>query len=334
MRGRLFCAATLSLVMALLFCGGHDCCAQFKDEAFTQNYNEPGDTTGKSDTTKQMFSLREYFGALAHKNTTTIGSMFAGSVIVVGGCQIYNKDYWKLPIVYGGIGAGAGVGGYYLSRYNKSVKAFENWEADRDIWLIDNPGGTYPVAEPLIDSKAKTIGTWSLVGAGVVYWWSLMDGIIRYPDTRKPSPGKSTLYAIICPGLGQAYNGEYWKIPIYYGGLITAGYFLYTNNLNYQHYRQLYKDISAGTVGDDCPFSAGNAKYYRDTYRRFRDYSILATAAVYLLQVIDANVFSYMNDFEVSDDISFRMQPSVIPPGNSYAFGGRNAYGMSIGIKF
>ena len=80
------------------------------------------------------------------------------------------------------------------------------------------------------------------------------------------------------------------------------------------------------------PQSAENAKYYRDSFRRYRDYSILALAIAYLLQVIDANVFAYMQDFELTDDISMKVQPSV-QPLDSYAMA-PPAVGLSVGLKF
>ena len=86
--------------------------------------------------------------------------------------------------------------------------------------------------------------------------------------------------------------------------------------------------------------SAETAKWYRDVYRRYRDYSIVATALIYLLQVIDANVFAYMHDFELTDDIAMSVEPAVIAPDNAYAMNtstyttGGNALGVRFGLRF
>ena len=189
--------------------------AQFKEQAFTQSYVDENDSTAFKDSTDKLFSFKEYFGALGHKNTMKIGNMFAGSVVLPGTAQIYNRQYWKLPIIYGGLAAFAGSGGYYLGRYQKTVKAEASWQADRSAFLEANPGLSYDVPQPLLDTRSKTMGTWLMVGAGVVYWASLMDGVASYKSDQSPLPGRATLYSILLPGLGQAYNGEYWKIPVY-----------------------------------------------------------------------------------------------------------------------
>lgn len=286
--------------------------AQFKEGAFTQTYNDEADTTGVRDTSDKLFSFKEFFGGLAHKNQMKIGTMFAGSVVLPGTAQIYNKQYWKLPIIYGGIGALAGTGGYYLNKYNQS-------------------GGT--------DIQAKTTGTCLLIGAGLVYWGSLMDGVASYKSNRTPDPGRATIYSILLPGLGQIYNGEYFKVPIYWGCLLGAAHFWVNNNTNYERFKRIHNEATT-----DPNYSQGisgeTAKWYRDEYRRYRDYSILATVAFYLLQVIDANVFAYMHDFEVSDDIALRLEPAVIVPDNMYASHtnsyniGQNAIGMRLGLRF
>jgi hypothetical protein len=225
--------------------------------------------------------------------------------------QIYNKQYWKLPVVYGGIGALAGTGGYYLHQYKKS-------------------GNT--------DLQAKNTGTWLMVGAGLVYWGSLMDGVASYKSAREPNPGRAALYSALLPGLGQVYNGEYFKVPIYWGCLLGATHFLMNNNTNYKRFKRIHNEATTDP-NYSAQISAETAKWYRDEYRRYRDYSIVATALFYFLQVIDANVFAYMHDFEVTDDITMNIEPSVIAPDNVYAMHtsthlGQNAVGLRLGIRF
>lgn len=322
-------------VAACLSAFSIDAKAQFKEEAFKQSYN-PADSTAQTDTSDKMFSFKELFRGVAHKDDLRIGTMFAGSVFMPGISQIYNRDYWKLPIIYGGIGACAGVGGYYLHRYNVSKKKYER--------LLDMipPGATNVVITPGIDYQSKRIGTWLMVGAGLIYWGSLMDGVASYKRDVHPHPGRATLYSVLLPGLGQAYNGEYWKIPIYYGCILGSVHYLYTNNLNYQRFRRIYREASNPDIEYTGSIPAETAQWYRDVYRRYRDYSIVATALFYLLQVIDANVFAYMHDFEVSDDISMKVEPAVIAPNSAYAmqtpsFGTgamENAIGLRLGIRF
>ena len=287
--------------------------AQFKEEAFQQTYNEKGDSTAVADTADKLFSFKEWGRGLAHKQKIEVGTMFMGSVFAPGTAQIYNKDYWKLPIVYGGIGSLAGTGGYYLHRYNKSGN------------LSD-----------------KQTGTWLLAGAGLVYWGSLMDGVISYESDIEPLPGRATLYSALLPGMGQIYNGELFKLPIYWGGLLISSHLLVKYNTNYKRFKRIHNQATSTDpeVSADVPISGETAKWYRDVYRRYRDYSIVATVLVYALQVIDANVFAYMHDFEVTDDITMNIEPALISPYNEYAMHTapinpmNNAVGMKVGIRF
>ena len=249
-----------------------------------------------------LFSLKEYFGGLGHKNELKVGNMFAGSAVFIGGSQIYNRQYWKLPIVYGTIGAGLGGGFYFRSRG---------------------------------DTKASTL---CFIGAGVAYWATLMDGVVSYRPNDYPHAGKATLYSILVPGLGQIYNKEYWKVPIYIGGMAAGLHYYFTFSKSFERFRNIYIEASSADSSYDGPFTADQALYYRNIYRRYRDYSLLATAAVYLLQIIDANVFSYMHGFEVNDDISMRVGPAVMLPDNQLASaglaGGNVGVGLRLGINF
>lgn len=276
---------------------------QFKRDAFTQTY---ADTTEKTQTdTSQLFSFKEYFGGLGHKRKASLKNLTIGSAVLVGGTQIYNKQYWKLPIIYGGIGAGIYGGIHFNQLYQKTG-----------------------------EDKYKLYRTLSYAGAGLFYWGSLMDGVVCYDNGgKRPDSAKSTLYSLLLPGLGQLYNGEFWKVPIYWGLMAGSVHFVVDNNTQYLRWKNAYnKATSDDPDVEKPPQSAENCKYYRDAYRRMRDYSILAVAVSYLLQVIDANVFAYMQDFEVNDEISMRVAPSVIPMGD-YALT-PPAVGMSIGLKF
>lgn len=283
----------VTLLFVLIAAGAS---AQFRSEAFQQSYND--DKATSKDSTDVLFSFKDYFAGLSHKDEIKIGTMFTGSLLFVGGEQIYNRQYWKLPIVYSAILAPLGTG-IYLNTQGR------------------HEGAKY-----------------CFIGAGVAYWATLMDGVVSYKTDAYPLPGKATLYSLLLPGLGQAYNGEFWKIPIYIGGMGAAYYFYDTNNINYQRYRRIYKEATNKDVPYTGPITSEQALYYRDVFRRYRDYSVLAIALVYLLQVIDANVFSYMHDFEIVDDMAFEVKPTVIMPDTQLAFNPAPAFGVSVGFRF
>ena len=323
--------------IAGLFCNALDSHAQFKEDIYAQDPNIKPSASSQSDTTK-MFSFKEYIGGLSHKNTLKISTMFAGSLVLPGTAQIYNRDYWKLPIVYGGIGAFAGSGGYYLHKYSKSKKAYDAWELAKTEYE-SSTNMTYQVPMPELDLRSKKTGTMLMIGAGLVYWGSLLDGVACYDAPSSPHPGRATLYSALLPGLGQIYNGELYKVPIYWGGMMVSVHLLTTNHANYMRFKRIHNEATTSPDYKE-QISGETAKWYRDVYRRYRDYSIVATALVYLLQVIDANVFAYMHDFEVTDDISMQLEPALISPDNAYAMHstgvspGSNAFGLRLGLTF
>lgn len=286
---------TAIAIVAAILCFCVDASAQFKKDAFSQSYNDDAPTP--KDSTEKIFNVKEYLGALAHKNTTSVQTLFEGSLVVPGGMQIYNKDYWKLPLVYGSLAAGIGGGYYFKSNGNTELS------------------------------------TACFIGAGLAYWATMMDGVVSYEPKTYPNAGKATLYSLLLPGLGQIYNHELWKLPIYVGGLGVAYHFYTQHKLNYERFQRLLLE-------GDTTLPQSTAIYYKDIYRRYRDYSVLAIAVVYLLQVIDANVFAYMHNFEVNDDMAISAQPAIIlPPSCDLAFGGPSspsgaALGLSIGFRF
>lgn len=284
----------LALPLALLWAvPAH---AQFKEEAFSQSYND--DPSDPRDSADVLFSFRDFFGGISHRHEIKIGVMFAGSTVFLGSSQIYNRDYWKLPLVYGSILGAGGMGVY------------QNMQGNHDA--------------------AK----WWFVGAGVAYWATLMDGVVCYKPDDFPHPGKATLYSLLVPGLGQIYNHETWKLPLYWGIMAGGVHFYFLNRTNYLRYQRIYREMTDDDTSNDGPISAQRALYYRNVFRRYRDYSVLTILGGYLLQVIDANVFSYMHDFSVTDDLALRISPALIPQGNAYAMGNNPAFGMHFGFTF
>ena len=153
--------------------------------------------------------------------------------------------------------------------------------------------------------------------------------------TKKPDAIKAVWLGAIFPGAGQIYNKSYWKLPIVYGAFMGCGYAIGWTNNRYSNYKQayidLYKDQQAGTVTEDPSKTyiavlpngytlsrVGGAstwlntmKNQQSTYRRYRDYAILAAVVVYALSLVDAYVDAQLFDYDISPDLSLNVEPQI-----------------------
>jgi len=142
-------------------------------------------------------------------------------------------------------------------------------------------------------------------------------------------PAKAALWSAVFPGGGQFYNKAYWKLPLVYGTGAVLGYYLIDNNTKYQSFRNAllvradndpttideYADnpefpslnVSNGTTAET------NIKYRRDYYRRNRDLTILLSIGAYALQIAEAYVNAHLKEFDVSDNLTLRVQPNILP---------------------
>lgn len=151
--------------------------------------------------------------------------------------------------------------------------------------------------------------------------------------TWRPDAKRAMWLAIVIPGAGQIYNRKFWKLPIVYGGFLGCLYAIRWNNQMLKDYSQAYMDIM-----DDDPntqsynqflhlgntITPENTERYQDLfrrrkdfYRRYRDLSIFCLIGVYALSVIDAYVDASLSEFDISTDLSLRVQPAVINNGSS-----------------
>ncbi len=125
------------------------------------------------------------------------------------------------------------------------------------------------------------------------------------------APSRAAFYSAAVPGLGQAYNKKYWKIPVIYAGMATGVYFYIQNQKDYNRFRDAYKRRLAGFTddefyGDNIDPIISDARLInaqRDAQKN-KDYSILTIIGFYALNIIDANVDAHLKQYDISDDIS------------------------------
>ena len=145
------------------------------------------------------------------------------------------------------------------------------------------------------------------------------------------APAKAAFYSAILPGLGQAYNGKYWKIPLVYAGIGTGVYFYINNDKQWNRYRDAYKDRLAGRKDEfEGEVEIGTEALIRaqEFYRRNKEISILVIAGFYVLNIIDANVNAHLQQFNVSEDLSLK------PDMEFDNFTGKSNYGLSLNFRF
>ncbi|RTY91152.1 hypothetical protein EKM01_08950 [Flavobacterium sp. RSP46] len=137
---------------------------------------------------------------------------------------------------------------------------------------------------------------------------------LKSNDIDPLTPAKAAFFSAILPGLGQAYNKKYWKIPLVYGAIGTSLYFYIDSNKKYHQYRDAYKSRLEGYTTDDLAFLDNNRLIAgQKFYQRNRDLSALITIAFYALNILDANVDAALLQFNVDENLSVR---PVLYPDN------------------
>ena len=166
----------------------------------------------------------------------------------------------------------------------------------------------------------------------------------------QPDPKRALWLALVIPGGGQIYNRKYWKLPIVYGGFIGCLYAMNWNNTMYKDYSQAYIDLvdkdpntrsynlflHLGTQIDDS-----NKKYYedifrkrKDRFRRWRDLSFFVLLGVYALSVIDAYVDAELSNFDISKDLSLKVEPTILNNRSSSNPLDNSSLGLQCSLNF
>jgi hypothetical protein len=146
------------------------------------------------------------------------------------------------------------------------------------------------------------------------------------------APRKASILSAVLPGLGQAYNRKYWKIPVIYSIAGGLSYLYISNHEKYSFYRKNLKYLN-----DDDPSTVNETTYntqdlidLKKYYKKYSDFAVIGLGLLYVLNIIDANVDAHLRTFDVSDDLSLRLHPFLIPQSGSL----RTGAGILICYKF
>jgi hypothetical protein len=158
--------------------------------------------------------------------------------------------------------------------------------------------------------------------------WVYAQDTIPSKDTVVHPFKRAMMYSAIVPGGGQIYNSihiengrkkAYWKVPLIYTALGAGGYFLINNQLNQKSLKIEYTNRLDGSINQNPKWEAYDTQGVLQLYRQYldwRDLSILALFAIYGFQILDAGVEAHFLKFDVSDDLSIKLNPQFNQFGN------------------
>jgi hypothetical protein len=146
------------------------------------------------------------------------------------------------------------------------------------------------------------------------------DTLITFNDTTDhsskpkwtPEPQRATILSAVLPGLGQAYNRKYWKIPILYTGGSVLYYYYYINNESYLENRRLYEEeIAKGTQANTTKKDEYSKNF--NEFRKKSQYKLMLIGVLYVANIVDAMADAYFATYDISDELAFKLRPSLSP---------------------
>ena len=271
-------------------------------------------------------------------DSMSLKHMCWASLALPGFGQIYNKQYWKLPILYGTVGASLGLCLYENSKYQPLKEQFDAI-TDKSMMRTEELNSLQRTM--VKHNTLKQIFMFTTIAS---YLYFVGDAAVNYSTNDVSSVSKATTLSLICPGAGQIYNKSYWRVPIVIGGFATTIYCIDWNDRGYQRFKKAYRlradydqnpDLYPNGSTDEFKgrYAATFLKNLRDSYRRNRDLCIILTAGLYILQAIDAHVDAHLRDYDISDDLSVNVTPMVSYTPSS--MGDTSvAVGMNVALNF
>ncbi|MBW3468554.1 hypothetical protein EGN73_12125 [Arthrospiribacter ruber] len=154
--------------------------------------------------------------------------------------------------------------------------------------------------------------------------------VIDLRDKNVKDPKKATILSAVIPGAGQVYNEKAWKVPLIYGGFATNIFFIDFNNRRYQFLLDALRAFDDPDRENPLPnLNRDGLVRQVNFWRRNRDLNYFIFIGIYALNIVDAHVDAHLSSFDVSDDLTFRLEPVY---ENLWA--GNNMFGLSLKINF
>lgn len=152
------------------------------------------------------------------------------------------------------------------------------------------------------------------------------DTIVLIQNMDILAPSRAAFYSAVLPGLGQAYNKKYWKVPLVLGAIGTSGYFYFDNNKKYNKYRTAFKLRESGRPDEfngetGSLISDDGLKRAQIFYKKNRDLALFLSIAFYVLNIVEANVDAHLPDNALDTNISFNPTLFTAPISNTTMVG-------------
>ena len=262
------------------------------------------------------------------RDSLSFGLTTAASVVLPGFAQLYEEKYWKIPLEYAMVGLPA-WGAFHQNKIYQGYKA----EFDKMAASGASQEERTPVQTKML--KHKSYRTLFMGAAAASFMGFLVDGIVNFPSPDITDIQRATTLSLVCPGAGQVYNGSYWKVPIVVVGMASMVYVIDWNQRGYSRFKLAYDLATDGddtTIGEFPNTSEESLRSIKNSYRRNRDLAIIGTVAVYLVQVADAHIDAHMQAYDISNNLSMKIEPQIIPTVG--ADGITYNYGMGMTVNF
>ena len=224
--------------------------------------------------------------------------VWLASQVVPGSGQVINRQYWKIPIFYAGMGSMVYMGLQANDKYHATLNKYNQpYYSPLEKYRFEEQWTQYRIQRNLF-----------YAGAGAFYIASVADALI-VRNKEKHSPLTASVLSALLPGMGQMYNQKPWKLPFVFGSIAAIYYVIDFNQRGYKRFGTALLEYPNNEFGQIR--SESDLIYLRNGYRRNRDLAIIGMAGFYLLNIVDAYVDAHFFDWDISDDLAFNFEPLI-----------------------